>query len=373
MDRARASATRPSRPWGLVGMLVLVAAVEVFVGRGRDRFADFAAQDWTLARRRAGREARSAKVLCFGDSQVKMGVVPRVIEARVGLPAYNLALVGGQPASSYYLLRRALDSGANPSAVVVDFLPPLLAIDLERNHRNYPELLTFGESAELAFAARDPGAFLGRTVEMILPSVKTRNDLRAAVFAALQGKPMIERGDAAYPRNWRFNLGTMLFPAYPFTENPESWYRANYPAPWSCTGLHGGYVRRFLDLAATRGIAVYWLLHPIAPTAQRYCDERGQDARYEQFVRDAAARYPNLVVVDGRHSGYRETEFIDTVHLHAAASFVLSEDLASVIAGPPTQDRWVSLPLYAARLADVPVETLVESRSVLERAGAIRR
>jgi hypothetical protein len=39
-------------------------------------------------------------VLAFGDSIVKFGFVPRVIEAEAGLSAYNLATDGGPPALS---------------------------------------------------------------------------------------------------------------------------------------------------------------------------------------------------------------------------------------------------------------------------------
>jgi len=59
-------------------------------------------------------------VLCFGDSQMKFGIAPHVVAARTGRPAYNLAIVGGQPPASYFLLRRALEAGARPSAVLFD-------------------------------------------------------------------------------------------------------------------------------------------------------------------------------------------------------------------------------------------------------------
>jgi hypothetical protein len=376
-DRPTSGRAPSGWPWGAIGMVVLLVICESFVARCCDGFADPAAMDWNQGRKRAAKDARAARVLCFGDSQVKLGVVPRVIQDRTGLRSYNLALIGGQPLSSYYLLRRALAGGARPAAIVVDFLPPLLAMDLKRNHRNIPELLTLGESAELAWEEQSADAFFLRSIEMLIPSVKTRNDLRAVLMLALQGKPAVERGDPSYRRNWRTNQGAMLLPAYTFTEDPELWYRVNYPEPWTCSPLHAAYVRRFLDLAFARGIAVYWLLHPIGPEAQEYCEARGQEARVEQFVRAAVERYSNLIVVDGRHSGYRNSEFVDTVHLHARTAAVLSESLADVLVRPPgrssKEPRWVTLPHYPGRPSDVPLETLAESRQILERAGVIRR
>ena len=68
-----------------------------------------------------------AEVLAFGDSMVEFGVLPGVIAERSGLRAINLAVHDGSPAVSYFLLRRALEAGARPRAIVVDFMPHQLA------------------------------------------------------------------------------------------------------------------------------------------------------------------------------------------------------------------------------------------------------
>ena len=63
-----------------------------------------------------------------GDSLAKLGVAPSLVEARSGRSVYNLAVCAGQAPSSYFLLRRVLDSGARPTAILVDFFPRLLQV-----------------------------------------------------------------------------------------------------------------------------------------------------------------------------------------------------------------------------------------------------
>ena len=105
-------------PWGFLGMLGLVMMIEWTLA-GHD--LDFTAPwhwDWRLtgvASNRPGR-VEGRDVLLFGDSLVKFGLIPRVIEHESGKTVYNFGLHTGQASSSYFLLRRALDSGARPRA-----------------------------------------------------------------------------------------------------------------------------------------------------------------------------------------------------------------------------------------------------------------
>ena len=98
-------------PWGLIGMIPFVWAIEGFTTR---HAADFlGTHPGVGGRPRSPLEAETAgrDLLIFGDSQVKFGLLPGVIEKRTGLSGYNLAVLGGMPASSYGLLRGALQSG----------------------------------------------------------------------------------------------------------------------------------------------------------------------------------------------------------------------------------------------------------------------
>src|SRR5689334_9446274 len=109
-------------PAGLIGMIVMVAAIEAGL-RHRVEFTNGEADQWSMKARVASGMARMSSVLCFGDSLVEFAVLPKVIEGRTHRPAFNLALPAGTPAASYFLLKKSLDSGARPRAIVVDFLP----------------------------------------------------------------------------------------------------------------------------------------------------------------------------------------------------------------------------------------------------------
>src|SRR6185437_535102 len=96
--------TRRRWPAGVLGMAAIVVAVESFVAADRARFTEASALAWPLGVEATRGEAVGARVLCFGDSLVKSGIVPEVIEARLGEPAYNLALPASTAPAHYFLL-----------------------------------------------------------------------------------------------------------------------------------------------------------------------------------------------------------------------------------------------------------------------------
>ena len=76
-------------PRGFLGMLVLVFGLELCLEKvGRD-YADLVVRDWQRSRNEIQSDLGGYQVLCFGDSQVKTGVVPQVIE---GAPACELTI-----------------------------------------------------------------------------------------------------------------------------------------------------------------------------------------------------------------------------------------------------------------------------------------
>lgn len=113
-----------SAPLGLFGMLACVAIVELLLTRGEP---DFLMAWQVLVRYQSDASRRKDvpkdSVLCFGESLVSYGVVPSILEKRLGRRTFNLAVAGGKFPSSYFLLRRSLEAGARPSALVIDVLP----------------------------------------------------------------------------------------------------------------------------------------------------------------------------------------------------------------------------------------------------------
>src|SRR4051794_32154300 len=142
-------------PRGLLGMIGLVAVVEIFLARQPLVLRSPDSWTWNHSGREARRAARGCAVLAFGDSLMKCGIAPRVLEARLGRRVYNLAVGGGTAPASYFLLRQALDSGARPAAVLVDFPAETLPLEPERWTRLWPEFAGLRESWDLACSARD--------------------------------------------------------------------------------------------------------------------------------------------------------------------------------------------------------------------------
>src|SRR3954453_9622028 len=105
---------------GALGMVALIVAVEVFVSVHEDDLTGLGTFAWRYGARAAQGEAQDYQILCLGTSLTKCGVLARVVEHGTGRTCFNMAVSNGRIASSYYLLKRALDAGARPTAVVVD-------------------------------------------------------------------------------------------------------------------------------------------------------------------------------------------------------------------------------------------------------------
>src|SRR5947209_3764488 len=105
----------PMLPIGFLGMVVAVAACERFTARHELEFMRQDNWEWRLSARAASEYVKTADVLCFGSSLVKLGLAPKVIERATGGSVYNLGMCACPAPASYFLFRRALESGARPS------------------------------------------------------------------------------------------------------------------------------------------------------------------------------------------------------------------------------------------------------------------
>ncbi len=368
---------RPRRtaPIGLLGAIAIAVAIESSVaGRALDLLSD-TAWDWRTAGEAArSRKIRDAEILCAGDSLVKLSVAPTVLRDRLGRPARSLAIANGRAPSTYFLLKRALDSGARPRVLVIDFMPHLLALDHREPARYWPELLSVAEAADLCRTAGD-APFFGRILAAkALPTLRSRDELRALAISTLAGNATTPRYFMpALWRNWRVNLGAQLAPPKPEYDGsipPDN--VACFPDRWACDPVNRAYLRRTLDLAASRGMTVYWLIPPAAPSVIERRSRLGLDGVESQFVRSWQREYSNIIVADARQSEYDRSLFVDPVHLAVGGAGVLSADLADLIAAG-SRDRWASLPKYADRPAVPPLEHTLDSLGVVQSGGAAVR
>ena len=371
-------------PVGLAGMIALVALIEAGIARHAISLFDSDELSYRWTARQAIKVARSCEILCFGDSLIKLGVVPRVVGERAGKTAFNLAVSGSQAPASYFLLRRALASGARPAAIVCGFTPPLLRVGPRHNLARWPGLLDPTETAALAWWAGDPLLFGEITVDQVLPSLRGKATIRAKIREGFGGAPFPLRfGNTYNIRNWRRNDGAQLMTGSAvrgLTDADVAQVRTGYYPEWRTHPANLAGIDHFLALAEQAGVPVFWILPPLLPALHDQLTASGFAARYEAFVRDWQAKYPRLVVLDARGRITDLDAFWDVQHLSVAGAAAFSRVLGEIIRDhlDPTRladggRRWVTVPRFALAPIDPRIETIDQSRLAVAADPAVRR
>jgi len=229
----------------------------------------------------------------------------------------------------------------------------------------------------MSWAMRAPDFLPSTILASVLTTYKERHELRAAIMAAIRGKSTSRREEIPrYRRNWKLNEGAQLFAESPLPEiDVEHWNTTLY-SKWAPHPVNVAYLDRFLALARSRNITVYWLLPPIHPSVQELTEETGYDEEYTRFVRETQARFPGTVVLDARHSGFSADDFTDGVHVDRRGAMRLSIALADVLADRSdggTEGRWVSLEPGEAGALDVPLEDVIQSALAIKALEAQTR
>ena len=330
-------------PLGFVGALMVVATLEWGVVRPRTDLSAFIAASWGEAARAVepGGKALGAEVLCLGDSQIKGGVLPGVLEARLGRPAYNLSAIGGQPVLAYHLLRRALENGARPKAIVIGFYPGLLASDVSINLRALPEALGARACLDLLGDARSRKLAVPLLLRLALPTFRRRDEIGDLVTATLKGeRDSPDRIKArAYRRNWNQHSGAQVLAPNPTFIDDVVAPPGEPGAPANAAGIrwkpkpvHLAYLRRLLKLARSREIAVFWVLPTNSPKLRALRAGNGLDNAYYGMLQTVQLEFGSMTVLDPVHVISDPTIFSDACHLDRGGAMMLSSAVARVLA-----------------------------------------
>ncbi len=202
---------RRSCPLGLIGMLVTIGTVErsiaprIYDARGVGRVE----MSWEDSARAAGASEGKSEILLLGDSRIKLGLLPRVLHDQLGFSVYNLGMLGGQAPGNYFLLRRVLDRGSRPRAIVVDYSESLLRSAPGQNAACWADRFGWRDGVAVAWHSTDPALAVSAALHALLPGWCDGRDRGrllglGAKTATLTAAPDDRR---VFERNWRQNDG----------------------------------------------------------------------------------------------------------------------------------------------------------------------
>jgi hypothetical protein len=376
-------------PLGLMGMLAMVAGAERVVARNNRPLGHITPLSWQFSREASGTSARTCEILCLGSSVLKCGLIPRIIEEKTGRKTYNLALMAGRINANYYLLRRLLNSGARPKAILIDVISVSSVSgveegqkgDLQRDLRNWPELLSCQDTLDLAWTARDVDLLAAVLARRVLASLRCRQEIGWLVLDLVTLRTSGARQVYRFAmRNWVVNRGAQVMERnLVFESQAAGEATAGLAAPkvFEPNPLTLTYARRFLDLAEAHQIRIFWLIPPLTPQGELACRLKGQEAFIARFARQLLAERPGSVVIDGAHRGYTADAFWDDAHLNGTGARVFSAGVASAVrhhlSGTGSTTNWVVLPAYRTPADDPHLEYMKQSREVVLQGLASRR
>lgn len=364
-------------PGGLIGMLVLVVAIEGSIAGRWLEFSDPVVLSWRFSDRAARVNAPGRDVLFLGDSLVKHGLIPSVFRQETGLDGVNVAAARAPALLTDFLLRRALDAGARPRAVIINTKPAVLIGGPEYDARYWPAALTASECLRLGWMLHKTHFSLEILTARLLPSVAARLEIRSGVLNALKGTidPIPEINRVLW-RNWTVNCGAnvaSLNGDFDGKLSPEIRERL-HPDRWYVDPANAMGVDRLLKLARERRLRVFWLLPPISPPLQRWRESSGAEAKFEAFVRSYLDRYPECVsILDARGVVCDPSCFVDATHLSGRGAIVLSRVVSRAVAnelerGPrPGSEAWITISPQDDPLRDLgpPLEDVDRSKEII--------
>ena len=163
-----------------------------------------------------------------------------------------------------FLVTPCLGIRCSASTVIVDFARPILGDGPASIVRAYPwfELLSLRETCELSWKAGDAVLLMSTVMQLALPSLRGRQEIREFVINSIEGLPSDRKqSTSTLRRNWKSNLGAQIHPKRtgfrdqgpPLGASPKSGH-------WRCHPVNASYLCQFLELAKDYDVTVYWLL-----------------------------------------------------------------------------------------------------------------
>jgi hypothetical protein len=372
--------SRKGVPYGAAGMVFLIVMIECAFARNWLDFTDPVSLSWRFSALAARSRVCDKDLLLVGDSLIKHALIPSVMCEVSGTRAENLGAARCPTLMTYFLLRRALEAGARPRAIVFNAKPAVLIGGPTFTQRYFQELLTVAELLRLFQTVRRSEFVVSTLAGRLLPSLRSRLEIRSHLLAVMQGDagPLHEINRALW-RNWTVNDGANVAlpePPYDGVLTAKD-FKNLHPHFFYAEKSNSKAIDQLLKLAQQRNIPVFWLLPPLSPNLESERERSGAETAYENLIRGYQSRYPRtLSILDCRGASYPVAAFTDATHLNSKGAIALSRTVAKVIArqlgdlAAKSDPGWIKLDSWSDR--STKCEALpedVETSRAMVKAG----
>jgi hypothetical protein len=275
-----------------------------------------------------------ATIQIHGDSVAQGGLMAGEIAGELppGTTVWNAALQGSGPEFTYFLLKRQVEEGRRPKAIVIAHSPHTLVTEriselvggfldwdevpeaMVASHRFFDTL--YGILCRLSFTLRHRDELAALT--------KGRRAEVASWNDPIPTEGWIRSRMAAAERTWARDGKGRLPPLHPV-----------YRQPFVVDPGEREYLARTLALARAHGITAYWLTLPEHAAVAAARDSIGFAARYYAFVDSLAAR-GEVRLLKRDFEVLPAENFSDYTHLREPATLRLSREVGRKLAAELT-------------------------------------
>lgn len=303
----------------IVLFAVLVIGIETtlaFVGK----------TDWKLAfKGNVVLPTKSPDLQVMGDSVAKGAIIPQQLtEALPGHPyVYNTAIAGSGPEFSYFVLKREIDAGKTPKAILYAPSPHTFANG--RVALLAGAFCTWPEIAELAKQGMAPCEMVYGCFCKLSWTLRYREQLADR----LRGRaPETEGPQAAVEK-----VAGVTHRHY----SPEH-LRTSHKQPFGVFHLNEVFFDKFMDMAQQNNIKVYWATPPVLPVVYENRKQYNFDQAYFQFLDEVCAKY-HVQTLQKEFLIYPDDQFKDYDHLDSVGAARFTQLLGEKMTHFPSGDK----------------------------------
>jgi len=322
-----------------LAFVLCVIAIEVFARGHVEWFADLAAWQWQSKSDAIESGALEGDIAIFGTSVLFHGLDTTSAVSRDGARIVNLALNGMEWQHEAQLLRDRVNAPHPPRLAVVEFRQAAVEHDSWIRGPYFRFWATPGEFMESRFYYWDLPLSFTFLANRALVTFRYREAIDNWLFEALRERRI---PDATRDRN-RATAAAIRTRAGMSPAFDEDHLRAYVGPPrertWAVNVAGELWMRRFLDLAASRGMQVVLLLPPSPPYLTERPGPNGFRARFDAEVAALRRDYPSLGLDVFEPKGFALEDFADEIHLNLSGRSKMSAQFAQWIADyrPPVR------------------------------------